>query len=169
MLFSHLRHAEQILPTLPEPLQTAVRHLRDTDFERLDVGNYDLLGKDIHVQVIDLVTKPALELRPEVHRQYIDVQFLCRGRERIGVADDSGNNEVAEDLLAQRDIKFYRGIEGETVLEMVPGSFAIFFPWDVHRPGCQVLGPQPIRKVVVKVRLAVLSQDGGALGPHGVG
>jgi len=169
MLFSHLRHADQTLSTLPEPLQAAVRHLRDTDFEKLDAGNYDLRGKDIYVQVIDLVTERASELRPEVHHQYIDVQFLCRGRERIGVADDSGNNEVAEDLLAERDIKFYRGMEGETVLEMVPGSFAIFFPWDVHRPGCQAYSPQPIRKVVVKVRLAALSQDGGGLGPHGVG
>jgi biofilm protein TabA len=169
MLFSHVRHVEQTLSTLPEPLQAAVRHLRDTDFEKLDVGNYDLRGKDIYVQVVDLMTKPPSELRPEVHRQYIDVQFLCRGRERIGVADDSGNNEIAEDLLAERDIRFYRGIENETMLEMVPGNFAIFFPWDVHRPACQADGPQPIRKVVVKVRLAALSQDGGDLGPHGVG
>jgi len=156
MLFGHVRHAEQALSALPEPLQAAVRHLRDTDFEKLPAGNYDLRGKDIYVQVIDLTTKAPSELRPEVHRQYVDVQFLCRGRERIGVADDTGNNEIAEEHFAERDICFYRGMENETTLEMVPGSFAIFFPWDVHRPGCAADGPQPIRKVVVKVRLATM-------------
>jgi biofilm protein TabA len=157
MLFSHIRHAGQALAVLPEPLQAAVRHLQDTDFEKLEPGNYDLRGKDIYVQVIDMMTKPASELRPEVHRQYIDVQFLCRGRERIGVADDAGKNEILEDLFAERDIRFYRGMENETVLEMQPGCFAVFFPWDVHRPGCQVDRPQSIRKVVVKVRLAALT------------
>ena len=36
---------------------------------------------------------------------------------------------------------------------MQPGSYAMFFPWDVHIPAIQVDAPAPIRKIVVKVAL----------------
>lgn len=85
---------------------TAVQHLRQTDFMALPAGNYDLQGRDIYVQVIDMSTKPFAETRAEIHREYIDVQFLCRGREKIGVASDTGCT-AAEDLLAQRDFTLF--------------------------------------------------------------
>lgn len=44
--------------------------------------------------------------RPEVHRRYIDIQFLAWGEEKIGIAIDTGNNKVSESLLEQRDIIF---------------------------------------------------------------
>jgi YhcH/YjgK/YiaL family protein len=40
---------------------------------------------------------------------------------------------------------------------MVPGSYAIFFPQDVHRPGCNKNRETPIRKIVVKVALSALN------------
>jgi YhcH/YjgK/YiaL family protein len=42
---------------------------------------------------------------------------------------------------------------------MNPGDFAIFFPSDVHRPACEVSGPETIRKVVVKVRFALFAEQ----------
>ena len=156
MIFGHVRDLESSFAWLPKPLRTAVEHLKTTDFNALPAGNYDLQGKDIYVQVIDLTTKPFAETRPEVHRQYIDVQFLVRGREKIGVASETGGNKVAEDLLAERDLLFYTGVENESMLTMTPGSFAVFLPTDVHRPACAFDQPEAIRKVVVKVRLSLL-------------
>jgi YhcH/YjgK/YiaL family protein len=157
MIFGHVDDLESGFAWLPKPLRTAVGHLKSTDFEALAAGNYDLQGKDIYVQVIDMMTKPFAETRPEVHRRYIDVQFLVRGRERIGVASDTGNNAVAEDLLTDRDLLFYAGMQNESTLTMTPGSFAVFFPSDVHRPACAVETPEAIRKVVVKVRASLLA------------
>lgn len=159
MIFGHVNDLEAGFSWLPQPLKTAVEHLKKTDFAALPAGNYDLQGRDIYVQVIDMTTKRFAETRPEVHRQYIDVQFSCNGNETIGVASDTGNNAIAEDLLASRDLLFYAGMENESTLTMVPGSFAMFFPSDVHRPGCAVGEPAPIRKVVIKVRASLLSGD----------
>jgi len=39
---------------------------------------------------------------------------------------------------------------------MIPGSYAIFFPQDVHRPACHKTVATPIRKIVVKVAISVL-------------
>lgn len=157
MIFGHVNDLEASFAWLPKPLRTAVEHLKTTDFAALPAGNYDLQGKDIYVQVIDMTTKLFAETRPEVHRQYIDVQFLARGREKIGVATDTGNNVVAEDLLAQRDLLFYAGMENESTMTMTPGTFAVFLPTDVHRPACAFDQPEAIRKVVVKVRLSLLA------------
>jgi biofilm protein TabA len=156
MIAGHLGQLQEILPLVPPPLRLALQHLNDTDFNALPAGNYDLSGKDIYVQVIDMTTRPAADCKAEVHRQYADVQFLVRGRERIGVAADTGAHAVAEDLLAERDLLFYANVADEATLTMRPGSFAVFMPSDVHRPGGAVDGPEPIRKVVMKVRVALL-------------
>ena len=157
MIFGHVRNYESDFWWLPQPLKIAVDHLKRTDFATLPAGSYDLQGKDIYVQVNDVTTRPFAETRPEVHRQYVDVQFLVRGREKIGVASDTGNNAVAEDLLAERDLLFYAAMENEFTLTMTPGSFAVFMPSDVHRPACAFDQPEAIRKVVVKVRASLLA------------
>lgn len=158
MIFGNIRHAEAMFAWLPAPLRTALRYLKSTDIGALPPGRYELEGDDIYVQVNQMTTKALADARPEIHREYIDVQFLCRGRERIGVADDTGRNEVSEDRLADRDVLFYRAAENETMLEMAPGNFAILFPSDVHRPGCQADGAEEIRKAIVKVRVSLLTR-----------
>jgi YhcH/YjgK/YiaL family protein len=157
MIFGNIKDYESGFAWLPQPFKTVIEHLRQTDFQALPVGNYDLQGKDIYVQVFDMTTKPFAETRPEVHRQYADVQFSVCGREQIGVASDDGGNAVAEDLLAERDLLFYAGVQNESMLTMTPGSFAVFLPSDVHRPGVAVGGPATVRKVVVKVRVSLLA------------
>jgi YhcH/YjgK/YiaL family protein len=157
MIFGHVNDLESGFAWLPNPLKTALGHLKKTDFAALPVGNYELQGRDIYVQVIDLSTKPFAETRPEVHREYIDVQFLFRGAENIGFAADTGNNKLSEDLLQARDLLFYTAMENESTLTMTPGSFAVFFPSDVHRPACAAGEPVAIRKIVVKVRMSLLA------------
>ncbi|PKU25636.1 YhcH/YjgK/YiaL family protein [Telmatospirillum siberiense] len=156
MIFGSVHHLENLQGWLPAPLRMALEHLKKTDFTNVPAGRYDLQGSDVYVQVMDLSTKNDADTRPEIHRKYIDVQFMVKGCERIGVAVDTGRNEVAEDLLAERDLLFYRAAENESSLVLRPGNFAVFFPSDVHRPLCEVDGPQAIRKVVVKVSLAAL-------------
>ncbi|MDP2680930.1 MAG: YhcH/YjgK/YiaL family protein [Rhodoferax sp.] len=157
MIFGNIKDLESSFAWLPKPLKFAVEHLKTTDFAALPAGNYELQGKDIHVQVIDMHTRPFADTHAEVHRQYIDVQFLVHGSEKIGVATDTGNNQVDRDKLAEHDLLLYTGMENESTLTMTPGSFAVFLPTDVHRPGCAADQPQAIRKVVVKVRVSLLS------------
>ena len=156
MIYGHINDLEKCFAWLPEPIKTALEHLKKTDILSLPAGNYDLQGRDIYVQVIDTTTKPFTETRPEIHREYIDVQYLCKGVEKMGFAVEDGTNTVAEDLLKERDLLFYTGVKNESTLLMLPGNFAVFFPNDVHRPACAVDQPMPIRKVVVKIRVSLL-------------
>ena len=149
---------EQQIAVLPAPLQSAIRFLRDTDLASHDPGKFDLEldGVPMIQQVLDLATAPRETLRPEIHRKNIDVQFLAAGGpERAGYYSDDGTSQVDEDLLdTPRDILFYHNNQSvaEGTIEMTVGTYAVYFPWDVHIPAIQT-GPAsaPIRKIVIKV------------------
>lgn len=154
MIFGHIAQPNPC--RLPAAIERALDFLRSTDFSKLAPGVVEIDGKNIFAQIIDLTTREVAENRPEVHRRYLDIQFLAWGEEKIGFAIDNGNNTISESLLAQRDIIFYHGCENESFLEMITGSYVIFFPQDVHRPGCHKSVATPIRKIVVKVAIDAL-------------
>lgn len=153
-----LGHISQPNPCqLPAAIEKALDFLRTTDFRQLAPGVVEIEEKEIFAQIIDLTTREYRENRPEVHRRYLDIQFLAWGEEKIGVAIDTGKNEISESLLEQRDIIFYHACENESFFEMIPGSYALFFPQDVHRPGCNKNTATAIRKIVVKVAITALA------------
>ncbi|EAM9431545.1 TPA_asm: YhcH/YjgK/YiaL family protein [Salmonella enterica] len=154
MIFGHIAQPNPCL--LPAAIERGLEFLRSTDFRKLEPGVVEIDGKNIYAQVIDLTTRDVAENRPEVHRRYLDIHFLAWGEEKIGIAIDTGNNQISESLLEQRDIIFYHASEHESFIEMIPGSYAIFFPQDVHRPACHKTVATPIRKIVVKVAISVL-------------
>ena len=104
MIFGHISNENPC--NLPEAIQRALQFLRSTDFSQQEAGEVEIDGRDIYAQIIDMTTRPKAENRPEVHRRYIDIQFLAWGEEIIGVAADCGNNKISESLLAERDIIF---------------------------------------------------------------
>ncbi|MGR3808075.1 YhcH/YjgK/YiaL family protein [Pasteurella testudinis DSM 23072] len=154
MFFGHLSNLEA--KHYPSAVQTALEFLKNTDFNQLAAGRYPIKGELIYAQVLDLVTQDKAEILPEVHRNYLDVQYLHSGYERIGVAIDLGNNPIAKDYDPARDILFYQSAADESELVMRPGNFAVFFPSDVHRPACIDGSSSKIRKVVVKIAVSEL-------------
>ena len=88
MIFGHI--ANTAPEQYPAPVANAVAYLQRTDFSVLPAGRYEDPATGYVVQVLDLHTQPPDALRPEVHRQNVDVQFLVSGTELIGVAADSG-------------------------------------------------------------------------------
>lgn len=149
---------QQQIAVLPAPLQSAIRFLKDTDLASHDPGKFDieLDGVPMILQVLDLSTAPRETLRPEIHRKNIDVQFLAAGGpEQAGYYSDDKTSMVDEDLLdTPRDILFYHNNPDVTegTIQMTVGTYAIYFPWDVHIPAVQTgSAPAPIRKIVIKV------------------
>lgn len=154
MIFGHIKHTDACY--YPTAIANAIAYLTWTDFGALSAGRYIAPSSGYEVQILDLRTQDKESIYPEVHRHIIDVQFLVSGHEQIGVTADRGDNIIHQPWLEQRDIQFYQQVENETMLRMLPGNFAVFFPQDVHRPACIDGQPSDIRKVVVKVPLALL-------------
>ncbi|MBQ7594211.1 MAG: YhcH/YjgK/YiaL family protein [Synergistaceae bacterium] len=148
------------LKLLPAPLASALRFLKDNDLNAHEPGKFDieLDGVKMILQVLDIETKTRAELLPEIHRKFIDVQFLASGGpENAAYYNDDGTNKVHEDLLTSpRDICFYENNPNirEGLIPLEVGTFAVYFPWDVHVPAIAVNDkPAKIRKIVIKVPL----------------
>jgi len=121
-------------------------------------GEYPLEENGIVARVMTYQTRVPEETRLEAHRAYVDVQTLLAGREAIEWFP-------VEDLIVEtpydpeRDVVFYH-VPGPAParVEVAPGTFAVFFPRDAHRPQLTATeGLARVRKVVVKipVRLGV--------------
>ncbi len=154
MFFGHISKVNK--KQYPAAIQLALDYLASTDFDKIEAGRYPIKGDLIYAQVLDLETKDKSAILPEVHRKYLDVQYLHAGKERMGVTPDLGDNPIAQDYDAERDILFYTDVQNEVDLIMRPGNFAVFFPEDIHRPGCADGQAAKIRKIVVKVAVSEL-------------
>lgn len=129
-------------------LPAALNYLVETDLAGLPIGRTDLDGDNLYVLVQEYDTKLPDAGKWEAHRKYIDVQFLMRGVERMGFAN-LHTMQLAE-YIPEKDFQALSG--SGNFVDVFAGSFVIFFPEDAHMPGLCVVQPEPIRKVVLKVR-----------------
>lgn len=167
MVFSNLslKSADE---TYPEAIRRALSYLRETDFEELPDGEYSLTGRQMYAKVFHLQTKPVQETHPELHREYIDVQYWINGREKFGIAPCTGEARMVDRDVAE-DVYFYGEAPGESFVLAMAGDYAVFYPWDYHRPGTWAgENPEECRKVVVKVGMALLKgmpdgEEGGQI------
>lgn len=152
MIYGNLKsgHGAKHVPAI---IERALQYLKDTDLNALDYGVYEP-SDEFLVQVIDHTTKPFEETRPEIHREKLDVQYSIAGNETIYVRVAPTSQAISEDKFDERDIGFYDTVEDEVAIPMHPGDFVVFFPGEIHRPGCATSTPARIKKIVIKIREA---------------
>ncbi|EOV0996036.1 N-acetylneuraminate anomerase [Edwardsiella piscicida] len=119
-------------------------------------GRYALDGDDIFMNVMLLTTQSPQEKAAELHADYIDIQLLLRGEERIFYGG-AGTARVCEAWHEEEDYQLCQQIAHEQRVTLYPGMFAIFMPGEPHKPGCRVGEAQAIAKVVIKVRARLLT------------
>ena len=111
--------------------------------------NAEIDGKDVFASVQEYDTKPALEKKFEIHRDYIDIQYIVSGEEIMG-------SESIDKLTPLGDYKpdaqFFALNEDYDKIKLEANDFAIFFPSEPHAPGIAVNDiPSKVKKIVVKV------------------
>jgi len=120
--------------------------------QQAEPGRYEVDGENLFYSVDQYDTRPQAEGRLEAHRKYVDIQYLVSGIEWIGVRPLEGL-QVQTPYDAGKDIEFYHPAEPMTKIIMQAGTFAIIWPYEAHLP-CRMLDtPQPVKKIVVKVRI----------------
>jgi len=135
---------------LSKDIETGLRFLRTDAASELSVGKHDI-APGIFALASEYVTKSRDKCTFETHKKYIDIQLIVEGCESIDYASAMSLEEITPYDRAN-DCTLYDGDGSEIKLE--PGSFAIFYPEDAHRPGILDGISMPVRKVVVKVKIA---------------
>lgn len=103
--------------------------------------------------VSEYTTKQVNENGFEAHRQYLDIQYLMSGSEKISCLPLEYLKET-KPYSEKDDAALYQA-EDVQPQEMVIGNsyFAIFFPQDGHMPQLCVDAPLAVKKVVVKIKI----------------
>lgn len=132
-------------------LHRALVYARDVARDVAD-GRTDIDDDRLFASVASYETGTRDERRFEAHRKYIDVQVLLEGEESIEVSLDE-DRPFVEAYDEARDVMFLKPPVQVASLPMHPGFFAVFFPHDLHRPGCHLVEKRRVRKIVMKVAI----------------
>ena len=129
----------------------AVAFLQRPNLMSLPNGRYELDGSNAYAMVQEVPLKAWEMGRPEVHREYFDIQLPLSGEETIGVG--TFDPKAVGDFDEEKDIGFYDDVPVQP-LTLRPGEFAILYPETcAHAPCCSEDTPGAvIRKIVIKVR-----------------
>ena len=129
----------------------AFAFLKNTDLQTLTVGRHVIDGDNVYAIVQEAPTKDYNQTAFESHLNYIDLQYVVTGEERMGrtsvdsVKVDKPYNEKA-------DIAYYTG-DGK-IYTVKQNSFLLFFPGEAHRPNITPGGNKVVKKIVIKIKVA---------------
>lgn len=153
MIFGTVADLDEEAEYFSEHLKAALRWLAETDFSKLPNGRHELEGNRMFVMIFEGETRPAAELKAESHGAYIDVQYVIEGEEVIGYARRTEKQIITDNRMEQDDAFLYKELVDEMNLILRKGTYAVFFPADLHRPWCSLNETGKLRKAVVKIRI----------------
>ena len=136
---------KKVHPRFEEAFE-ALKKLASRNYE---VGKYEIDGKNIYAMVQEYDTKPVAEKKFEIHKDYIDIQYIISGEELMGY-------ESLDKLEPMGDYKpdaqlFYMNGEYDKI-KLCAGELVVFFPNEPHAPGVAVDDiPSAVKKIVVKI------------------
>lgn len=153
MIFDNIENA-YIYYTLGEKIKKGFEFIKNNNLASMPCGRHDI-EEGIYANVQELETKLPHLAKFEAHREYIDIQYVISGSERM---DFALINNFAGDIPydKEKDVEFLKLKEDSScpnVINVKTGDFAIFFPQDVHAPmlSCGD-GIEKIKKVIVKIK-----------------
>ncbi|HEY3398790.1 MAG TPA: YhcH/YjgK/YiaL family protein [Armatimonadota bacterium] len=147
MIIDRLENAERYFALNPG-FAAGFAYLRRPDLAQIPTGSHPLEGERLRADVIQAPAKTLDQLKLEVHRRYIDVQYLLSGEESFGWKLTAECTQATQEYDPVKDRIFYTD-EPQAYFPLPAGMFAIFFPEDAHSP---MLGAGTLHKVVLKVQ-----------------
>ena len=136
---------------ISEDILLGLKWLKDAS-PNVENGVYEITPR-VKAIVSEYTPKECNENGYEAHRDYIDIQYMISGEERICCLPLEYLKET-KTYDEEIDAAFYveRGIKPQDLF-LGNGYFAILFPQDGHMPQLCVDEPQNVKKVVVKVKI----------------
>ncbi|WP_410681521.1 N-acetylneuraminate anomerase [Avibacterium paragallinarum] len=142
---------------LPRVLAEICHQLKQMDLSKLSTGRHDLTD-EIYMNVMEFDTSASESKQAELHHRYIDIQLLISGREVIEYGVNEPDLSAYTEYNEADDYQLTPDIPNKSAVRLLPKMFAIFFPYEPHKPGCLFDNqPAAIKKLVVKVPVEQVS------------
>lgn len=138
---------------LGEKFQKAFEFLKITNLKDMPNGRYEIDKDEIYIALQDYNTKIESEGKFEAHKDYIDIQFIVTGEEKLGFGNIEHFSPTTE-YNKEKDIIFLENNETENhFVYAKENDFVIFAPQDAHMPCISVDKPTYVKKAVVKIKV----------------
>lgn len=150
MIFDRLSNSKQY-EKLNEKFKIGFDFLKNNNLKEMKDGRYDV-AEGVFANVQSLKTKNKTEKKWEVHKDYIDIQYVIKGEECMGYGILEDFKKVVVPYDKEKDIEFLDG-ERFNYIDVNENDFVIFYPNDVHAPMLSVKEDVEIKKVIVKIKI----------------
>ena len=141
---------------LPKVIAEVCDYLNTLDLNALENGRHDI-NDQIYMNVMEPETAEPSSKKAELHHEYLDVQVLIRGTENIEVGANYPDLSKYESYNEADDYQLCEDIDDKFTVTMKPKMFAVFYPYEPHKPCCVVNGKtEKIKKLVVKVPVRLI-------------
>lgn len=148
MIVANIQNKAEYYGIHPE-LDKALDCLTPEFLEQAATEKTLLDGENLFVTKFHLETVLEEETFFEAHRQYLDIQVVTQGQERVEIA----HPDTLTLTEHRGDFYGYTGT-GEQTVVLRPGNFLIVFPGDAHRLKLPVgESGKPFTRVVFKIKV----------------
>ncbi|QNS14729.1 N-acetylneuraminate anomerase [Mannheimia bovis] len=141
--------------SLPPVFARLCGKLKSLDLVNLELGWQDL-EEGIRMNVMSFETTPAEGKKAEMHRKFVDIQLLIEGEEMIEYGLSQPDLSKYDEYRDEDDYQLTDAIDDKNEITLKPNMFAIFLPYEPHKPGNSVNGDKVLKKLVVKVPVELL-------------
>ena len=131
----------------------AFTFLKTKDLAQLKPGMYVIDSGNVIATVSEGPAKNIDNIKWEAHRNFNDLQYIIKGKVRMGVAPsaDIRATQIVPYTNSTDNMNFTN--EGGEYFDADPSTFFISSPQEMHRPAIKVPGNNVIKKIVIKVRV----------------
>ncbi|MGD1448236.1 YhcH/YjgK/YiaL family protein [Vibrio harveyi] len=135
--------------------------ISQSNFQILDDGRYTIEGicEDLlYINIVTVKTEESRYKHGELHRDYVDFQYLIRGEEIIEYSNIESS--LCHFLMYDREkdlqeVSSYSD-QSTSILKLKSGMFVILYPNEIHKPNILLSHPMTIRKLVAKIHISLL-------------
>ena len=131
----------------------AFTFLKTKDLAQLKPGVYVIDSGNVIATVSQGPTKKIEDVQWEAHRNFNDLQYIIKGKARMGVAPSADKEAVLTVPYTNAADVMHFTNDGGQYFDADPTTFFIFSPQEMHRPAIKVPGNDVVKKIVIKVRV----------------
>lgn len=142
--FKDLKRYVSVIPGLEEAIEAA------NNLQSYKPATIPLSGSN-KILVQQITTKPWEGAKLEAHREFLDIQYIVKGKEVVGWAPVD-TLTPADEFNTAKDKGLYAG--KNYPMEIEEGYCYVVYPEDAHAPGVYLEGEaEQVTKLVIKLKV----------------
>lgn len=132
-------------------INEVISFIRTNDVDGIEVGDYPIFSDSVFCKVREFETKEQKDCFWEGHREFLDIHFILKGTENIGITWEQNVKE--KEYKEEKDLIVADNPEINQMIELNQMNFILFFPGEFHMTSVYATKKENIKKMIVKIKI----------------